>query len=56
MVDDTAHFSAAQPVEPLTNLYAWETILTLWETFYTGLTNKLGFDDCSQFRDTFVEI
>ena len=56
MVDSATHFSAAQFVEPPTTESVWETILTLWETVYTGLPNILVFDDGSKFRDTFVEI
>ena len=56
MVDDATHFSAAQTVVPLTTESVWETILTLWVTFYTGFPNTLVFDDGSQLRDTFAEI
>ena len=56
MVDDATHFGAAQFVGPLTTAPVWETILMLWAAVYTGLPNILGFDDGSQFRDTFVEI
>ena len=56
MVDDAAHFSAAQFVESLTTESVWETILTLWATVCTGLPNTFVFYDGSEFRDTSVEI
>ena len=41
MIDDATHFSAAQYIEPLTTESFREIILTLWETVYTELPNKL---------------
>ena len=56
MFDDATHFSAAQFIEPPTTESVWETILTLWATVHTGLSNTVVFDDGSQFRDSSVEI
>ena len=43
MVDDTTHFKAAKFVEPATTESRWETIIRLWATIYTGLSNTLVF-------------
>ena len=34
----------------------WETILKLWANVYTGILNKLAFDEGPQFLHAFVEI
>ena len=56
MVDEATRFSAVVFVSHITTERVWETILKLWANVYTGIPNKLVFDEGSQFRDAFVEI
>ena len=56
MVEDATQLNAAQNFDLLTVESVCETMPTLCASVYILLPIKLFFDDCSQFRDTFVEI
>ena len=55
-VDEATRFPEDPFVSPMTTESVWETILKLWATVYTGIPNKLVFDEGSQFCDAIVEI
>ena len=56
MVDEATRFPATAFVIPITAECEQETILKLCTNLYTGIPNKLVFDEGSQFRDALVEI
>ena len=54
--DDAAHFSAARFVESLITDSVCNKILAFWVSIYTGLPNKLVFNDELQLKDIFTKI